>query len=85
MDDEVALIRNECHSMAQEVKKAIQTHAIVHRKDMGGEVFAYETDGYGSTYFMDDANIPSLLSWVKKGFNEEAVLLTASRPTGYHT
>jgi len=46
----------------QSIKEAIYEHAIV------GDVFAYETNGLGSVYVMDDANVPSLLSLHYLGF-----------------
>ena len=38
---------------------------------MAGKVFAYEVDGFGSAYFMDDANIPSLLSLPYLGYMDK--------------
>ncbi|OAA67478.1 DUF1237 domain protein [Cordyceps fumosorosea ARSEF 2679] len=35
---------------------------------VGGGIFAYETNGYGGAYIMDDANVPSLLSLPYLGF-----------------
>lgn len=34
----------------------------------GDQIFAYEADGYGNYYFMDDANIPGLLSLPYLGY-----------------
>ena len=38
------------------ITKAIWDHTLVNN------VFAYETDGFGSRYVMDDANVPVCLS-----------------------
>ncbi|UZJ55993.1 hypothetical protein CBS101457_005313 [Exobasidium rhododendri] len=67
-DKVVKSIRDDCDTLAGEINTAIERYAIVNRKDMGGDVYAYEVDGYGSNYFMDDANIPSLLSLPYLGF-----------------
>ncbi len=52
---------NECRAFAHEVSQAVNTHARA-RHLKYGEVYAYETDGFGNRLFMDDANVPSLLS-----------------------
>ncbi len=52
---------SECNSLADEVDNAIKQFAVVDHP-VYGKVFAYEVDGYGNHTFMDDANIPSLLS-----------------------
>lgn len=36
--------------------------ALIKNRENDETYFAYEIDGFGSQYFMDDANIPSLLS-----------------------
>lgn len=52
---------NMCRTLAAEVDEAIEKHGVVNHP-VAGPVYAYETDGYGNHYCMDDANVPSLLS-----------------------
>jgi uncharacterized protein len=54
-------LANDAISLAEEVKRAVQVYAIAERPNLG-RVFAYEVDGFGNQLFMDDANVPSLLS-----------------------
>ena len=51
----------ECGLLADEVEAAIKKHAItVHPNH--GQIYAFEVDGFGNYYLMDDANVPSLLA-----------------------
>lgn len=52
---------SECDSFAVEVERAVDAHGRL-RNERGETFFAYEVDGFGNTLFMDDANIPGLLS-----------------------
>jgi len=57
-DDALA---SDARSLAEEVAAALEAHATaVHPR--AGRVWAYEVDGFGNALFMDDANVPSLLS-----------------------
>ena len=51
----------ELKSLADEVEKALQQHAIIDHPQYG-KIYAYEINGFGSYNLMDDANVPSLLS-----------------------
>lgn len=51
----------ECRALADEVEQALRTHALV-RHPTRGPIWAYEVDGYGNALFLDDANVPNLLS-----------------------
>ena len=52
-----------------EITEALRSHAIV-QHPVHGEIWAYEVDGLGGVNFMDDANVPSLLSLPYLGFCE---------------
>ncbi len=52
---------NECRELAKEVAEAVQKHGVVIHPKFG-EMYAYEVDGFGNCVFMDDANVPSLMS-----------------------
>jgi meiotically up-regulated gene 157 (Mug157) protein len=48
-------------SLSEEVRDALKQNSVAHHLGYG-PLLAYEVDGYGNQLFMDDANIPSLLS-----------------------
>ena len=50
-----------CTALATEVAAALQQYAVV-QHPVFGPVYAFEVDGFGNAYLMDDANVPSLLS-----------------------
>jgi meiotically up-regulated gene 157 (Mug157) protein len=51
----------ECRAFAGEVEAAAAKYGRSKDRE-GGEAWAFEVDGYGNQLFMDDANIPGLLS-----------------------
>jgi meiotically up-regulated gene 157 (Mug157) protein len=56
-----AAFAGECRALAAEVERALRTHALVEHS-RHARLWAYEVDGYGNALFMDDANVPNLLS-----------------------
>jgi meiotically up-regulated gene 157 (Mug157) protein len=54
-------LANELTKLALEVEAAIQKYGIVNHPEYG-KIYAFEVDGFGNTYLMDDANVPSLLA-----------------------
>ena len=54
-------VDNQFIELANEVDEAIKNYAIFERKDFG-KIYALEIDGFGNALFMDDANVPNLLS-----------------------
>jgi uncharacterized protein len=52
---------NQCLALADEVEKALRKYGIVEHEQFG-KIYAFEVDGYGNSYCIDDANVPSLLS-----------------------
>jgi meiotically up-regulated gene 157 (Mug157) protein len=48
-------------ALAKEVEAAIQQHGVVTHPKYG-KIYAFEVDGFGGAYMMDDSNVPSLLS-----------------------
>lgn len=51
----------EARLRASEIRAALAEHGLIDRAD-GQRIWAYEIDGRGAHRFLDDANVPSLLS-----------------------
>lgn len=60
IDDEESFAQT-CEELADEVWEALQAHAVSDHLEYG-KIYAFEVDGYGNKLFMDDSNVPSLLS-----------------------
>ncbi|WP_346659713.1 glycoside hydrolase family 125 protein [Chryseobacterium sp. GM_Chr_2] len=52
---------NQFKNLAKNVDEAIQKYAILNHPT-AGKIYALEVDGFGNALFMDDANVPNLLS-----------------------
>ena len=54
-------LADECIALAGEVERALKENAVVEHP-VFGPVYAFEVDGFGGHFLMDDANVPSLLA-----------------------
>lgn len=54
-------LAKECLDLAAEVEKAVKEYAVYDHPKYG-KIYAFEVDGFGNQYLMDDANVPSLLA-----------------------
>jgi uncharacterized protein len=71
-------LASDASTLAEEVNQALHTQATaIHAEH--GRIYAYEVDGFGNQLFMDDANVPSLLSLPYLG------CVAASHPTYQNT
>ena len=60
-------LARRCAALGGEIRRGIETHGVTEHP-VHGRVYAYETDGLGHHLFMDDANVPSLLSLPYLGY-----------------
>ena len=51
----------ECEAFSIEIDSAIKKYGVLDHLSFG-KIYAYEVDGFGNAVFMDDANVPSLMS-----------------------
>lgn len=68
---------NRATAMADSIENAIAKDAIF--KTRHGRLYAYEIDGLGNAKFMDDANVPSLLSMPLLGYPYDHDAYAATR------
>lgn len=61
-----AALAEECRSLASEVESALKEYAVYDHPEYG-KIYAFEADGFGNRFIMDDANVPSLLAMAYLG------------------
>ena len=85
-------LSGQAEIMSQTIRTAIMDQAIINSTD--GPLYAYEINGLGGVNFMDDANIPSLMSLPYIGFinstdgiynNTRKAILSSQNPYWFHS
>ena len=66
---EYASLTRDARSLADEIDAGTRQYGIVDHPQFG-KMYAYETDGMGNYVFMDDSNVPSLISFTYVGYCE---------------
>ncbi|MBS1734156.1 MAG: glycoside hydrolase family 125 protein [Bacteroidetes bacterium] len=61
------IMRAECNRFASELDKVLKQHAVL-QHPVCGSLFPLEIDGFGNALFMDDANVPNILSLPYLGY-----------------
>ena len=74
-------LAESAEQLAEEIDKGIRDYGIFNSDNENDEFYAFECDGYGNKHFMDDANIPGLLSLSYMGYvnNDDAVFQETRR------
>ncbi len=71
-------LKKEAGALREQIERGIETYGIVAREGYGN-IYAYETDGFGRYNLMDDANIPSLLSMPYLGYQGDREIMQNTR------
>lgn len=60
-------LASQLRQYSNTIKQAVWAHTLT-----SNGIFAYETNGLGAQYIMDDANVPSLISLPYLGFLDKS-------------
>lgn len=71
-------LAQEARQMKEQVQGAIEQFGRTKTEEFG-EIYAYETDGYGMYHLMDDANVPSLLAMSYLGYPADPEVIENTR------
>lgn len=72
------MLAQQARTLKEQVQDAIEKFGRTKTEEFG-EVYAYETDGYGMYHLMDDANVPSLLSMSYLGYPGDPAVMENTR------
>ncbi len=74
------IFAEKCMSMSVEVNNAVEKYAVKEHLDFG-KIYSYEIDGFGNNLFMDDANVPSLMSlaYLDSKFKKDPIYLNTRK------